>query len=168
MPKPERLIIGRVVGTFGVHGELKVQIETDFPERFETVQRVFIGDAQFDVERGRLYKGMALLKLKGLDDPTAGEPLLHRSVDVALADAVKLEADQYYLYEIEGLQVETVEGEALGQVSEILQTGANDVYVVTTPDGQEILLPAIAQVVKQIDVEHGRMIVQLMEGLRPN
>lgn len=166
MPKPERLIIGTVVGVFGVRGELKVQIETDFPERFKSLQRVFICDAEYEVERGRLYKGMALLKLKGVDDANRALELDDCSVGVALADAVRLEEGQYFLYQIEGLQVETLDGESLGTISEILQTGANDVYVVATPDGKELLLPAIKQVIKRIDIEHGKLIVELMEGLR--
>ena len=163
MPKPKRLIIGTVVGVFGVHGELKVQIETDFPERFQTLGRVFIGDSAHDVERSRLHQTMALLKLKGIDDANAAGKLEKCIVAVALDDAVKLKDDQYFLYQIEGLLVETLDGKALGTVSEVLQTGANDVYIVSTHDGKEILLPAIKQVIKQIDLEHGKMIVQLMD-----
>jgi 16S rRNA processing protein RimM len=166
MAKPERLIIGKIVGVFGVRGELKVQIESDFPERFKSLERVFICDAEYNVEHGRLYKGMALLKLKGVDDATRALELDDCWVEVTLADAVQLRPDQYFLYQIEGLQVETLDGEVLGTVSEILQTGANDVYVVGTPNGKELLLPALKQVIKQIDLEGGRMIVELMEGLR--
>ncbi len=163
MLKPERLIIGTVVGVFGVRGELKVRIETDFPERFKQLKRVFICDAAYDVTRSRLHQGMALLKLNGLDDANHAADLDDCSVEVALDDAVKLKANQYFLYQIEGLRVETMDGEPLGTVSEILQTGANDVYVVATLEGKEILLPAIAQVIKQIDLEHGKMIVELMD-----
>lgn len=166
MPKPERLIIGTVVGAFGVRGELKVQIETDFPERFETLERVFLCGQEYRAERSRLHQGMALLKLCGVDDANRAEALRDCTVEVALADAVSLDENRYFLYQIEGLQVETVEGEALGTISEILQTGANDVYVVARPDGTEILLPAIKQVIKQIDLERGKLIVALLEGLR--
>jgi 16S rRNA processing protein RimM len=164
MPEPKRLIIGQVVGVFGVSGELKVNIETDFPEHFETLKHVFVCDQMYAVERGRLHGGQALLKLKGVDDANRAAELGECMVEVALEDSVKLQPNQYFIYQIEGLQVETVEGEALGTVSEILQTGANDVYVVATPDGKEILLPAIAQVIKQIDLERGRIIVKLMEA----
>jgi len=79
---------------------------------------------------------------------------------------VQLEADKYFIYQIEGLQVETTSGEVLGVISEVLQTGGNDVYVVSTSAGGELLLPAIRQVVKQIDLERGKMVVELLEGLR--
>jgi 16S rRNA processing protein RimM len=164
--KLERLTIGQVVGAFGVHGELKVQIETDFPERFKTLKRVFIGADEWEVEQGRPHKDMVLIKLKGVDTPEHAQTFARHSVEVALSDAVPLPAGKFFLYQIIGLHVETIEGETLGDVTQVLRTGANDVYIVTAANGKEILLPAIPQVIKQIDVEHGKMIVELMEGLR--
>ncbi|MBI1800257.1 MAG: 16S rRNA processing protein RimM [Chloroflexi bacterium] len=166
MAFPERLLIGYVIGVFGVRGELKIQIESDFPERFNTLKRVFACGREYAVERSRLHKGLAILKLEGLDDATAAGALDECPVEVALAEAVPLGPAQYFYYQVIGLQVETVGGERLGAVTDILQTGANDVYVVTTARGDEILLPAIAQVVKAIDVEQGRMVVELMDGMR--
>jgi len=166
MAKPERLIIGRVAGVFGVRGELKIQIETDFPERFKLLKRVFVCDEEHTAEQSRLHDQMALLKLQGIDSAAAAARLNGCDVAVAIEDAVALEPGRYYIYEIEGLQVETTDGEALGVVSEVLQTGANDVYVVRSAEGKEILLPAIKQVVKRIDVPNGKMLVELMEGLR--
>jgi 16S rRNA processing protein RimM len=166
MQKPERLIIGQIVGVFGVRGELKVQIETDFPERFKTLKRVFIDAEEWEVEQGRLHNELALIKLKGIDTPERAQALGHQVIEVALGDAALLPTGKYFWYQIIGLRVETTNSEALGNVTEVLRTGANDVYVVTASEGKEILLPAIPQVVKHIDVEHGKMIVELMEGLR--
>lgn len=166
MPVPDRLVIGRVVGVFGVRGELKVHIETDFPERFETLARVYLCGEQYEAEGARLHQGMALLKLRSVDDPEAAAEFAGCEVEVALADAVRLEEGRYFIYQIEGLQVETTDGEVLGTISEILQTGGNDVYVVTTPAGGELLVPAIKQVIKRIDLENGTMCVDLPEGLR--
>ena len=166
MPIPERLTIGHSVGVFGTHGELKISIETDFPERFKQLKRVFICDKEFEAEACRLHRAMALLKLRGVDDANGADALVDCDVAVAIEDSVKLEPGRYYIYQIEGLRVETREGEYLGTVAEILQTGANDVYIVKDADRPEILLPAIASVIKQIDIEHGRMVVELMDGLR--
>lgn len=163
MTKPDRLIIGRVVGVFGVRGELKVHIESDFPERFDHLTRVFICGDEYAAEHSRLHQSMALLKLKGVDDANRAGELDDCDVEVALTDAVALRPGQYFIYQIEGLRVEKTSGELLGTISEVLQTGANDVYIVATPDGKELLLPAIPQVVKQVDVEGGRMVVELME-----
>lgn len=166
MPKPEFLVIGRVAGTFGVHGELKVEIESDYPERFKTLHAVFVGGRPYVAEGARLHGRHALVKLKGIDTPEDAATLNRLDMSVALADAVKLEPGQHFVYEIEGLDVETVAGEPLGRVAEVLKTGANDVYVVRNDAGDEILLPAIPQVIRQVDVEHGKLIVELMDGLR--
>lgn len=151
---------------FGLRGELKVHIESDFPERFETLRRVFVGGEEHTAEAARLHQGMALLKLHGVDDATAASQFGRCAVEVALEDAVPLDEGKYFIYQIEGLQVETTDGEALGTLGEVLQTGGNDVYIVNTPAGGELLLPAIKQVVKQIDLENGKLVVQLLDGLR--
>ncbi len=166
MQKPERLIIGQIVGVFGVHGELKVQIETDFPERFKTLKRVFIGAEEWEVEQGRLHNELALVKLKGIDTPERAQALGRQAIEVALGEAAPLPTGKYFLYQIIGLRVETTDGEALGNVTEILRTGANDVYVVTDSEGKELLLPAIPHVIQRIEVEEGKIVVELMEGLR--
>jgi 16S rRNA processing protein RimM len=166
MQTPERLLIGRVGGVFGVRGELKVEIETDFPERFKGLKRVFVCGSEYEAEGSRLHAGRVLLKLKGIDDPNAAAELDRCEVEVAYADRVQLPPGQYFIHEIEGLRAETVDGELLGTVSEVLQTGANDVYIIATPDGGELLLPAIPQVIKEVDLAGGRLLVVLMEGLR--
>jgi 16S rRNA processing protein RimM len=166
MHTPERLIIGQVNGVFGVRGELKVEIETDFPERFKDLKRVFVCGREYEAERARLHRRHALLKLKGIDDATTALALDRCEVEVALEDRVKLPEGKYFIYQIEGLRVETMDGEHLGKVSEVLQTGANDVYVVTTPDGDELLLPAIPSVIQEVDLAGGRLRVMLIEGLR--
>ncbi len=166
MPKPDRLIIGRILGAFGVHGDMKVAIQSDYPERFKTLGTVFVRDRPYEVERGRLHGRHALVKLKGIDTPEHAATLTGLDMSVALADAVQPPEGRHFVYEIEGLAVETVAGEALGRVVEILKTGANDVYVVHDDAGNEILLPAIPQVIRQVDIENGKLIVELLDGLR--
>jgi 16S rRNA processing protein RimM len=118
----------------------------------------------FSVERARLHSGAALIKLKGIDSTEAAAKLRGQLVQVPVEQAVPLPAGKYYLYELIGLKVRTTEGQNLGQVVDILDTGANDVYVVN--DGQrEVLIPAIEPVVKRVDLEHGEITIAVMEGL---
>jgi 16S rRNA processing protein RimM len=161
------LVIGRVANPRGVRGELRVDIETEDPERFYHLRKVFLGEqlAPFEVQKARLHEGQALLQLKGIEDREAAEQWHGALVYVALADAIPLEENEYFHYQIRGLQVITVDGEVLGRVTDIITTGANDVYVVQGDQG-EILLPAIADVIVEVNLEAGTLRVQLLEGLR--
>jgi 16S rRNA processing protein RimM len=166
MNPPRYLIIGRVLKPFGVRGELKIEILTEFPERFASLRQVFLGDdaKSFAVESARLHSGAALLKLAGVDTPEAAAKVRAQLVYVAIEDAVQLPENQVYLYQLIGLRVQTRDGQALGAITDVLDTRANDVYIVS--DGtREILLPAIPDVVKEINLERGEMIVELIDGL---
>ncbi len=166
MKSPRYLIIGRVLKPWSYRGELKIEILTDFPDRFASLRTVFLGDdaKSFSVERARRHGNAALLKLNGVDSTQAAEKLRNQLVQVAAEDAVRLPKGQHYLYQLIGLRVKTLGGETLGEIVEILDTGANDVYVVRE-GSREILIPAIEDVVKEIDLERGEVIVQLIEGL---
>jgi len=166
MKTPRHLIIGRVLRPFGVRGELKVEILTDFPERFASLRQVFIGDdaKSFPVERARLHSGTVLVKLAGIDTPEDAAQLREQLVYVAIADAVSLPENRVYLYQLIGLRVRTSDGQTLGEITDVLDTRANDVYIVS--DGtRELLLPAIPDVVKEINLTRGEMIVKLIDGL---
>lgn len=167
MPQsPKYLIIGRVFKPWGVRGEVKIEILTEFTERFASLRKVYLGDdaKPFFVEGARLHGNAALLKFKGIDQPEEAEALRDQIVQVALEDAVKLPKGKLYLYQLIGLQVVTVEGVVLGEIKDVLDTGANDVYVVD--DGKrEILIPAIEDVVKKISLERGQVTIKLMQGL---
>lgn len=162
---PSHLVIGRIAAARGVKGELKVTIYTDFPQRFLDLKRVFVGEElqPFEVEASRLYKGTALLKLRNINSANDAAKLVGKFVHIPIDEAVPLEEGQYYWHEIIGLEVWTTAGVRLGRVTEILRTGANDIYVVR--DRKEILIPVIEQVVKQIDPKKGRIIVELLPGL---
>lgn len=166
MDKPTHLIIGRVLKPFGVRGELKIAILTDFPERFASLRQVFLGDdaKSFTVESARVQGNTARLKLAGIDTPEAAATLREQFIYVAREDAAPLPPNRVYLYQIIGLRVVTTDGVSLGKVVDVLDTRANDVYIVH--DGsREILLPAIPDVVKEIDLNRGEMIVELIDGL---
>ncbi len=164
--EPRFLVIGKIVAPWGVKGEVKVAIETDFPERFNRLKRVYLGEKAVScvLEKARLHKGHALLKLGGCDDRNAAEKLRGQLVQIPIEEAMPLGEDEYYVYQIVGLDVWTTEGEHLGRVSEVLFTGANDVYVVQGERG-EVLIPAIEDVVLEVDLAGGRLIVELLEGL---
>ena len=170
--EPRFLIIGSVVGSHGVRGEIKVQILTDDPHRFGLLKQVFIGledqePTPWTLEGFRLHKGRALLKLEGCDDRSMAESLRPNLVLIPLEEAIPLEEDEYYEHQIVGLEVWTTSGEQLGKVEDILYTGANEVYIVRdqAPGGREILIPAIEDVVVEIDLEAGRITIEPLEGL---
>jgi len=163
--KPRFLDIGRVVSPFGVSGELRVHVLTDFPQRFKPGLVVRIGDdlRPFRVESVRWQEGALLLKLEGCDAACA-EGLRSQMLRVPVEEAAPLPPDHYYLHDIIGLEVQATDGRILGRVVDVLRTGANDVYVVEGPFG-EVLIPAIDSVVKSVDVERGIITVELLEGL---
>ncbi len=164
--EPHYLILGRVLKAWGFRGELKIEILTDFPERFASLSQVFLGeDAKpFSVERTRKHGRAVLLKLQGIDTPEEASKWRDALVQVARSDAVPLPEGKIYLYQALGLVVKTTTGETLGQIAEVLDTGANDVYVIRSGE-REILIPAIPSVIKQTDLERGEMIIEPMAGL---
>lgn len=170
--EPRFLVIGAVVGSHGVRGELKVQILTDDPQRFGLLKHVYIGledqePVQVPLLGYRLHKGRALLCLENVYDRTTAERLRGYLIQVPREEALPLEDGEFYEHEIIGLAVQTVAGEHLGELVEILYTGANEVYIVrgAAPGARDLLIPAIADVIQEIDLDAGRMIVELPDGL---
>lgn len=146
---------------------MEVEILTDFPDRFSSLKTVCLGEAleRVVLEGHRPSNKRLLLKLGGYEGREQAATLRGKLIYVPLEEAMPLEEDEYYLYQVLGLQVWTTEGEFLGRVDEVLSTGCNDVYLVSDGD-QEVLIPAISSVVKEVDLDGGRLIVRLMEGLR--
>jgi 16S rRNA processing protein RimM len=163
---PQYLTIATVLAPFGIRGELKVRIETDFPERFAQLRRVYLGPNHkpFEFEGFRMHRAVGLLKLKGCDSRTEAEKLRDCEVQIPTEEAVPLPPGRFYTYQVEGLAVHTEEGEYLGIVEEVLFTGSNAVYVAQGPRG-EVLIPVLKEVVLEVDVEAGRMMVRLPPGL---
>jgi 16S rRNA processing protein RimM len=166
------LAVGLVVGAHGIRGELKVELLTDDPRRFGRLSRVYLGpEAAEPVPRPlkgyRLHKGRALLQIEGCNDRNSAETLRGYLVQVPIEEAISLNEGEYFEHQILGLEVWTASGECLGQIEEIIHTGANDVYVVgdVGPDRREILIPAIKDVVLEVSLEAGRLVVELPEGL---
>jgi 16S rRNA processing protein RimM len=160
------LTIATVLAPFGIRGELKVRIETDYPQRFAHLARVFLGPERepFEFEGFRMHQRFGLLKLKGCNSRTEAERLRDWEVCVPTEEAMPLPPGRYYTYQIEGLAVYTEDGEHLGNVEEVLFTGSNAVHVVQGPRG-EVLIPALKDVVLEVNAEAGRMVVRLPPGL---
>lgn len=171
MPEPRHLVVARILRPHGIRGEVRAEIITSYPELLASHDSFFLSSprhpeagSEYEVERVRLHSGLALIKFQGCEDRNAAEGLRGMLVHVATEKAVPLDEGEYYLHQIIGLRVETRGGTQLGRVSEVLETGADDVYVVRGTWG-EILLPATSDVVRVIDVEAGRMEVEVPPGL---
>jgi len=155
------------VSSHGVSGEVRVKVLTDFPDRFDGLETIYLGEEYTPavVEGHRKHGTSVLLKLAGVDRREEADKLRGLLIRLPIDQAVPLQEDEYYVYEIVGLEAWTTDGEHLGRVTEVLETGSNDVYVIR--DGaRELLIPALADVVLSVDLEKGRVEVQLMKGLR--
>jgi 16S rRNA processing protein RimM len=168
-PQLGYLAVGLIAGAHGVGGEVKVALLTDYPERFRAGARLFleseIGAIPVEIASARPHKGMILVKLAAVSDRSAAESLRGRRLLIPEDQAMPLGEHENYVHDLIGLSVETLEGDSLGELTEILFTPANDVYVVSGPFG-ELLLPALRDVVRRVDLHRGKMIVEIPEGLR--
>jgi 16S rRNA processing protein RimM len=163
--------IGQVVALFGVHGELKVRPLTDIPNRFAELKTVYVGTnhTRYSIQSVRPYKGdMIVLKLSGIDDANAAESLRNHDLSIPLSELATLPPDSYYQHDILGLRVLTLEGQEIGHIVEIIVTGSNDVYSVKQPHGPHVLIPAIKDVIKQIDLIRRTMHIDPLPGLLDN
>ena len=165
MPEDSRfIIVGRVGAPWGVKGEVKVEVMTDFPDRFSPREKVYIDGYPVSIAGSKWHKGRVILKLTTVDSAEAAEKLRGRFLKIPDSKLRPLPEDQYYRFQLMGLEVWTTDGERLGQIVNILPTGSNDVYVVHGERG-ELLIPAIEDVVKAVELERGRVTIELVEGL---
>ncbi len=172
MPKPnetEWATIGKVVAPFGVRGELKILSFTDIPSRFEELETIYLGPDHlcFQIKSARPYKGeMVVLKLAGIEDANTAETLRNHILAIPISQLAKLPPDSYYQHDIVGLQVVTLDGRTIGEIIDIIETGSNDVYVVkAATGGKEQLIPAIKEIIKQVDLVNKMMYIEPMKGL---
>lgn len=167
------MAVGLLTSPHGLRGEVKVELHTDFPERFAPGIEVYLGEQleKVTIQSARPHQGQVLLQFQGLESREDAETLRGLWVFIPDEQAVELEADTYFVHDIIGLSVQTTDGQLLGTVEDVLFTGANEVYIVKTPaqspdePSKEILLPAIADVVKEVDLAQGILLVELLPGL---
>ncbi len=164
------LQIGVITTTHGVRGEVKVFPTTDDPMRFKKLKQVILdtGKEQIELEvaGARFFKNLVILKFKGIDNINDVEQYRQKSLYVTRENAVPLGENEYFIADLIGLKVVSDEGEELGDLSDVLQTGANDVYVVSKENTPDLLIPAIRDCIRQVDIENGTMQVHLLAGLR--
>lgn len=174
MVQPVRFVaIGEIVASHGLRGELRVVPLTDFPKRFATTESVLLGAAGREpegepvrVERASLHGRFVLVKLAGVETMEAAEALRHRLLFVPREEVAPLPKGRFYVFDLIGLSVVTEEGTPLGELTDVVENPANDLFVVRRGGGQrDLLIPALKSVVREVDQEGGRMVVRLLPGL---
>lgn len=178
--------VGIITSAHGVRGEVKVYPTTDDVRRFKRLKEVIVrtpaemqdgenaenlpvlqesGEKILEIEGVKFFKQFAILKFRGIDRMEDAEKYRKCSLLVPRSNAVRLSRDEYFIADLMGLRVRTEDGTEIGRLTDVIETGANDVYVIKLDNGKELLLPAIRQCILQVDVE-GRFIrVHILEGL---
>ena len=166
MDRSQPVIVGRVTGTHGVSGCVRVNVLSDVSHRFDVGQSLMIRGESYSITSSTpTPNNRLILKFQGIDSSATAQGLVGESVTVSQVSAPELPEGEYFHFQLIGMRVLTEDGEYLGQVQEILETGSNDVYVVTGESG-EVLIPALVDVIREVQVTERVMVVRLMEGLR--
>ena len=166
----EDVVIARIVKPHGIRGEVVCDIETDFPERFASLERVTVrmpdeARLALGIENHWFHKHRVIIKFEGYDTRTSAEELVGGRLVIPEADARELEENQFYEYNIVGSEVVTTGGEQVGRVTRLMRTGGADLLVVESKDGREILVPFADEICEDVDTEAGRITVNPPEGL---
>lgn len=165
----EFLRVGVITSTHGVRGEVKVFPTTDDVNRFKKLKSVLLDTGKekiaLKIEHVKFFKNMVILKFEGLNNMNDVEMWRQKDLLIRREQAVKLSPDENFIVDLIGLKVVTDTGEWLGTMTDVIQTGANDVYCVESPKGKEILLPAIRDCILSVDLEKQEMLVHVLDGL---
>lgn len=161
--------IGQIVNTYGIKGFVKVVPFTDNINRFEDLKTLYVetkkGLENFEIEEVKYSKNTVLLKLKGIDDINIAEKYRNCYLKISRENAVKLPEDTYFIVDLLDIKVYTDEDIYLGNIIDVYPTGSNDIYVVKNEEGKQVLLPAIGEVIKNVDIQNRKMVVHLLDGL---
>jgi len=162
----EYIEFGKIVNTHGIKGELKIYPYTTDIDQILKQKKIYINEVEYIIQKIQMHKNMLLVKIKDIDTCNEAEMLKDKIVKRLVNKKEELSEDEYFVKDLIGLDVYDEQNkQKIGELEDILQTGANDVYVVKTETGKEILLPAIASVVKYISLNENKIVVELMEGL---
>ena len=165
----ELLQVGVITSTHGVRGEVKVFPTTDDAARFKKLKHVLLDTGRemkpLEIQGVKFFKQFVILKFKGIDNINDIERYKRCPLLVERKDAVELKEDEYFIADMIGIQVETEDGEVFGTLKDVMETGANDVYVIDTEEHDEVLVPAIKECILDVDVENRKMTIHLMDGL---
>ena len=163
------LEIGQIVNTFGIKGMVKVKPFSEDITRFDRLEKVYVknktGKKIYEIEEVKYHKNMVLIKFKGIENPEDANLLRDSYLLVDRADEEPLEEGTYYIVDMIGLEVFDEDNKLLGKLEDIFNTGSNDIYVVKDEQGKQILLPAIKDVIKKVDMDNKKVIVHLIPGL---
>ena len=165
--EPEYLVVGFLRRPHGVKGEMLMVVHTDFPERLKTGMTLYVG-ADYNpqvVASLRTHASGLLIRFRGMKTPEEAGLFRNTWVYVPTADRPELPEGEYYHHQLLGIKVVTDDGRELGVVTDIVETGANDVYIVKDSDGKEVLLPAIPPVILEVNLAERQMLVHLLDGL---
>ncbi|MBD8917347.1 MAG: 16S rRNA processing protein RimM [Lachnospiraceae bacterium] len=165
----DRLKVGVVTSVHGIKGEVKVFPTTDDSRRFKKLKQVYLDTGKellsLEIEGVKFFKQMVILKFKGYENPDDVMKFRQKELWIDRKDAVRLSKDEYFIADLIDMEVCDEEGKLIGTLKDVISTGANDVYAVETPEGKEVLFPAIKQCVLDVDTEARKMTVHVMEGL---
>ncbi|MFU2422564.1 MAG: ribosome maturation factor RimM [Bacteroides sp.] len=165
----DRLKVGVVTSVHGIKGEVKVFPTTDDSRRFKKLKQVYLDTGKellsLEIEGVKFFKQMVILKFKGYENPDDVIKFRQKELWIDRKDAVRLSKDEYFIADLIDMEVCDEEGKLIGTLKDVISTGANDVYAVETPEGKEVLFPAIKQCVLDVDTEARKMTVHVMEGL---
>lgn len=163
------LKVGVITTTHGVRGEVKVYPTTDEPERFLDLDYVLLDTGRelrrLDIKNVRFFKNLAILKFDGIDNINDIEKYKGRDLWIPREEAQELDEDEYYIADLLGMKVLLEDGSEFGTLRDVMETGANDVYIVDSVKYGEVLLPAIKECILDVDIEANTMTVHLMKGL---
>lgn len=169
MQKNDYLQVGVITSTHGIRGEVKVFPTTDDPARFKTLKNLVLDTGKtyipLEIESVKFFKQFVILKFKGINNINDIEKYKKMPLLVSREDAVELEEDEYFMADMIGMDVVTEDGAKFGVLKDIMETGANDVYVVESEAHGEVLLPAIKECILEVNIEEQKMVVHLMNGL---
>lgn len=165
----ELLQVGVITSTHGVRGEVKVFPTTDEPKRFKKLKEVILDTGKeqrtLEIEQVKFFKNMVILKFKGLDNINEVEKYRQKSLLVTRKNAVKLQKDEYFIADLIGIQAIDEDDEELGVITDVIQTGANDVYVISKENEQDLLVPAIKECILEVNVKKKYVKIHLLPGL---
>ncbi len=165
----KQLQVGVISSTHGIRGEVKVFPTTNDAARFKQLKQVYLDTGKeqilLQIEHVKFFKQFAILKFKGINHINDIEKYRGKSLLVDREDAVALEEDEYYIADMIGMEVYTEEGSLFGSLRDVMETGANDVYIISTKEHGDVLIPAIRDCILDVNVEENRMTIHLMEGL---
>lgn len=165
----QRFKVGEIANTHGIRGEVKVYPTTDDVKRFKKLKTCTLdtekGEIELHVESCKFFKQFAILKFKEFNDINEVERYKHCGLYVDREHAVKLQRDEYYIADLIGITVYNEDDTVLGTLKDVIETGANDVYLVKMEDGRELMIPALKECILDVDIENSRMKVHLLKGL---